>query len=69
MTQSEKDQQVVDLALKVSGNNRAIAAARLRLRAMYWDVQAAAATPGRQAEAYERAAADRRRVAALLEGE
>lgn len=68
MTASEKDQQVIDLALKVSGNNREIAAARLRLRAMYWDVQADAST-GDQAEAFKRAAADRRRVAALLEGE
>lgn len=68
MTESEKDQQVVDLALKVSGNNREIAAAKLRLRAMYWDVQASAST-GDSAEAYKRAAAARRRVADLLEGE
>ena len=68
MTASEKDRQVMDLVLKVSGNNREVAAARLRLRAMYWDVHADAST-GDSAEAFKRTAAARRRVAALLEAE
>ena len=69
MTSDEKDRHVADLALAAAGDNRLMAAARLRLQALDWRDLAAANADNNVRMQYVHAAARRERAADIIEAE